>query len=126
MNLRRYITSACLPVFGLSARLFACLCTLLPPATIFPARLLAARLPPAAATALLAHHTRHTTPCHTAQLFNANGVPIEPFHLRAERAEGFFDEEGNYVLRRGPRPMRDAWLDSLQVGMAGVGRLRCR
>jgi CD2 antigen cytoplasmic tail-binding protein 2 len=48
------------------------------------------------------------------QLFTTDGIPIEPFHLRRERAEGFFDAEGNYVEYR-LEPESDAWLDSLGV-----------
>eukprot|EP00879_Flechtneria_rotunda_P007400 GHRR01007762.1.p1 GENE.GHRR01007762.1~~GHRR01007762.1.p1 ORF type:complete len:636 (+),score=316.63 GHRR01007762.1:577-2484(+) len=46
----------------------------------------------------------------------SDGIPIEPFHLRRERAEGFFDEEGNYVENR-VDPEVDAWLDSLGGGL---------
>jgi hypothetical protein len=28
------------------------------------------------------------------EMFNDNGVPIEPFHLKREREEGYFDEVG--------------------------------
>eukprot|EP00775_Hariotina_reticulata_P001130 gene1130-1466_t len=46
------------------------------------------------------------------ELFTSDGIPIEPFHLRRERAEGFFDGEGNYVEYK-LEPEGDAWLDSL-------------
>lgn len=41
-------------------------------------------------------------PVHTAspQLFNEGGIPIEPFHLRAEREEGYFDAEVRVRLSR--------------------------
>jgi CD2 antigen cytoplasmic tail-binding protein 2 len=48
------------------------------------------------------------------KMFTSDGIPIEPFHLRRERAEGFFDAEGNYVEYR-LEPESDAWLDSLGV-----------
>jgi CD2 antigen cytoplasmic tail-binding protein 2 len=48
------------------------------------------------------------------QMFTTDGIPIEPFHLRRERAEGFFDAEGNYVEYR-LEAESDAWLDSLGV-----------
>jgi hypothetical protein len=54
------------------------------------------------------------------QLFTSDGIPIEPFHLRRERAEGFFDGEGNYVEYR-LEPVSDAWLDSLGVSLHGGG-----
>lgn len=50
------------------------------------------------------------------QLFTSDGIPIEPFHLRRERAEGFFDAEGNYVEYK-LEPESDAWLDSLGVSI---------
>lgn len=48
------------------------------------------------------------------QLFNDAGIPIEPFHFRKEREEGYFDEDGNYIEHRLDNA-NDAWLDSLQV-----------
>jgi hypothetical protein len=66
-------------------------------------------------------HRCHYSCCSTlllllllVQLFTSDGIPIEPFHLRRERAEGFFDGEGNYVEYR-LEPVSDAWLDSLGV-----------
>lgn len=44
--------------------------------------------------------------------FTDDGIPIEPFNLRSERAEGYFDEEGNYVAYRGGDDT-DAWLETL-------------
>lgn len=55
------------------------------------------------------------------QLFTSDGIPIEPFHLRRERAEGFFDGEGNYVEYR-LDAVSDAWLDSLGVSVASYCR----
>lgn len=48
------------------------------------------------------------------QLFNEAGVPIEPFHLKKERDDGYFDGEGNYVPFK-VDDFRDAWLDGLEV-----------
>ena len=48
------------------------------------------------------------------QLFNDAGVPIEPFHLRRERQEGYFDADGNYIEYR-LENITDPWLDSLEV-----------
>jgi hypothetical protein len=44
--------------------------------------------------------------------FTEDGIPIEPFNLRAEKAAGFFDAEGNYVAYRGEEDT-DAWLETL-------------
>eukprot|EP00877_Chromochloris_zofingiensis_P004157 jgi/Chrzof1/13742/Cz08g10120.t1 len=49
------------------------------------------------------------------ELFNDAGIPIEPFHFRKEREEGYFDEDGNYIEHRLDNA-NDAWLDSLQDG----------
>lgn len=48
------------------------------------------------------------------ELFTSDGIPIEPFHLRRERSEGFFDEDGNYIEKISLEES-DAWLDSLGV-----------
>ncbi|KAJ7519515.1 hypothetical protein O6H91_20G042600 [Diphasiastrum complanatum] len=44
-----------------------------------------------------------------------DGVPLEPFNLKQEREEGYFDAEGNYVEYRLDREFKDAWLDSAEV-----------
>ncbi|KAH7285985.1 hypothetical protein KP509_33G054200 [Ceratopteris richardii] len=41
-------------------------------------------------------------------------IAIEPFNLRKEREEGYFDAEGNYVEYVNEN-IKDAWLDSAQV-----------
>ncbi|CAD7697017.1 unnamed protein product [Ostreobium quekettii] len=45
--------------------------------------------------------------------FNDGGIPIEPFHLKNERAEGYFDSDGHYVPNRADLDANDAWLDTL-------------
>jgi len=47
--------------------------------------------------------------------FDEKGVQLEPFNLRAEMEEGYFDKDGNYVesRRKDERPVRDAWLDEV-------------
>jgi CD2 antigen cytoplasmic tail-binding protein 2 len=47
-----------------------------------------------------------------------DGTKFEPFNLTAEREEGHFDEEGNYVERK-EEDEQDAWLAS------DAGRGRC-
>ncbi|GIL51001.1 hypothetical protein Vafri_7071 [Volvox africanus] len=46
-------------------------------------------------------------------LYNEDGIPIEPFHLRAEREAGYFDAEGNYLEYRLAAEDTDAWLESI-------------
>lgn len=53
------------------------------------------------------------------QAYNEAGVAFEPFHLRKERQEGFFDAEGNYIQYR-LEEVKDAWLDSLKPGMSSL------
>lgn len=36
----------------------------------------------------------------TGEVLEDDGVKIEPFNLKQEREEGFFDAEGNYVEYR--------------------------
>lgn len=46
-----------------------------------------------------------------------SGIPLEPFNLRREREEGYFDDEGNYIEYR-LQLNEDAWLamiDELEV-----------
>ncbi|PRW58842.1 CD2 antigen cytoplasmic tail-binding 2 [Chlorella sorokiniana] len=43
---------------------------------------------------------------------SVTGVPIEPFHLKREREEGYFDEDGTYVEYKRDE-VEDAWADSL-------------
>ena len=42
-----------------------------------------------------------------------DGIALEPFNLKRERAEGHFDESGHYVEHgQDDAASRDAWLDS--------------
>ena len=42
-----------------------------------------------------------------------DGIALEPFNLKQERAEGRFDESGHYVEHaRDDAASRDAWFDS--------------
>eukprot|EP00164_Ancoracysta_twista_P001222 GFYU01001601.1.p1 GENE.GFYU01001601.1~~GFYU01001601.1.p1 ORF type:complete len:438 (-),score=121.21 GFYU01001601.1:242-1489(-) len=43
--------------------------------------------------------------------YNEGGVRLEGFNLKQELEDGFFDDGGNYVERRGEQEVRDAWLD---------------
>lgn len=52
---------------------------------------------------------------HCAQAFNEAGVAFEPFHLKKEREEGYFDSDGNYIQYKLDE-VKDAWLDSLADG----------
>eukprot|EP00246_Nothoceros_aenigmaticus_P015356 TRINITY_DN6326_c0_g1_i1.p1 TRINITY_DN6326_c0_g1~~TRINITY_DN6326_c0_g1_i1.p1 ORF type:complete len:373 (-),score=84.60 TRINITY_DN6326_c0_g1_i1:1095-2213(-) len=49
------------------------------------------------------------------QILEDDGIAIEPFNLKQEREEGFFDAEGNYVEYRNHNELKDAWLDSVEV-----------
>lgn len=53
------------------------------------------------------------------ELFNDQGVPIEPFNLRQERQEGYFDADGNYIEYR-LDAVQDAWLEGLEAGQVEV------
>ncbi|DBA91809.1 TPA: hypothetical protein ACH3X1_003396 [Trebouxia sp. C0004] len=53
------------------------------------------------------------------QAFNEAGVAFEPFHLKKEREEGYFDADGNYIQYKLDE-VKDAWLDSLAE--AGTSR----
>lgn len=46
------------------------------------------------------------------ELWTEDGIPIEPFHLKREREEGYFDVDGNYV-EYALKDADDAWLSSL-------------
>lgn len=52
---------------------------------------------------------------HCGQAFNEAGVAFEPFHLKKEREEGYFDADGNYIQYKLDE-VKDAWLDSLSDG----------
>ncbi|XP_068779416.1 CD2 antigen cytoplasmic tail-binding protein 2 isoform X2 [Struthio camelus] len=47
-----------------------------------------------------------------ATLEAEGGVPVTPFNLQEEMAEGHFDSEGNYFPRR-EKLLRDSWLDNI-------------
>ena len=49
------------------------------------------------------------------QAFNEAGIAFEPFHLKKEREEGYFDADGNYIQFKLDE-VKDAWLDSLAEG----------
>lgn len=42
-------------------------------------------------------------------------MAFEPFHLKKEREEGYFDPDGNYIQYKLDE-VKDAWLDSLADG----------
>lgn len=44
-----------------------------------------------------------------------DGISIEPFNLKQEREEGYFDADGNYVEYRNDNDVKDAWLDTAEV-----------
>lgn len=45
--------------------------------------------------------------------YNEAGDRMEPFNLKNERTEGFFDETGNFVWKK-EAGNADPWLDSLE------------
>ncbi|ONK74039.1 uncharacterized protein A4U43_C03F2160 [Asparagus officinalis] len=47
--------------------------------------------------------------------FEDDGIEIEPFNLKQEREEGYFDASGNYVEYVGQNQIKDAWLDNVVV-----------
>lgn len=53
--------------------------------------------------------------CCCKQAFNEAGIAFEPFHLKKEREEGYFDADGNYIQYKLDE-VKDAWLDSLAEG----------
>lgn len=46
---------------------------------------------------------------------NEAGQAYEPFNLRRERTEGYFDESGNYVWNKVTAEERDPWLEELDA-----------
>ncbi|KAL2631452.1 hypothetical protein R1flu_016138 [Riccia fluitans] len=44
-----------------------------------------------------------------------DGQRFEPFNLKQEREEGYFDAQGNYVEYRNENEGKDAWLESVEV-----------
>eukprot|EP00898_Chlorokybus_atmophyticus_P003338 jgi/Chlat1/4004/Chrsp26S04078 len=55
---------------------------------------------------------------------NDAGVPMDPFHLKNEREEGYFDAHGNYVEYRLEKDIHDAWLDTAEVDETLAERVR--
>jgi CD2 antigen cytoplasmic tail-binding protein 2 len=53
----------------------------------------------------------------------AAGIALEPFHLKQEMENGYFDEQGHYI-RKDFEGVRDAWLDSLEGEQASDGESR--
>nr|XP_029124288.1 LIN1-like protein isoform X2 [Elaeis guineensis] len=47
--------------------------------------------------------------------FEEDGIRIEPFNLKQEREEGYFDESGNFVEYASQHEIKDAWLDNVEV-----------
>ncbi|XP_043719338.1 CD2 antigen cytoplasmic tail-binding protein 2 isoform X2 [Telopea speciosissima] len=47
--------------------------------------------------------------------FDDDGIQIEPFNLKHEREEGYFDADGNFVEYVNDKETKDAWLDSVEV-----------
>ncbi|XP_008790842.1 LIN1-like protein isoform X2 [Phoenix dactylifera] len=47
--------------------------------------------------------------------FEEDGIRIEPFNLKQEREEGYFDENGNFVEYASQHDIKDAWLDNVEV-----------
>ena len=47
--------------------------------------------------------------------FNEAGEAFEPFHLRGEREDGFYDEGGNYVWKKKSADDYDPWLEELDA-----------
>ncbi|XP_058085953.1 uncharacterized protein LOC131233278 isoform X4 [Magnolia sinica] len=47
--------------------------------------------------------------------FEDDGILIEPFNLKQEREEGYFDADGNFVEYVNQNEIKDAWLDSVDV-----------
>ncbi|XP_077224258.1 CD2-binding protein-like protein isoform X2 [Tasmannia lanceolata] len=54
--------------------------------------------------------------------FEDDGVLIEPFNLKQEREEGYFDADGNFVEYVNEKEIKDAWLDSIDVEARFVER----
>ncbi len=60
-----------------------------------------------------------------------DGVKLEPFNLKQEREDGYFDDDGNYVEhKRGgaggeDENDKDAWFESeeAKVSVGGLGEL---
>ena len=47
-------------------------------------------------------------------LYNDAGIPFEPFHMKNEREEGYFDaESGSYIRVKKKEDIEDVWADTL-------------
>jgi len=51
------------------------------------------------------------------ELFNEVGIPFEPFHMRVENEEGYFDQEttGKDKWQQDNDSVSDAWMDCLPL-----------
>ncbi|KAK8947722.1 hypothetical protein KSP40_PGU010361 [Platanthera guangdongensis] len=55
--------------------------------------------------------------------FEIDGIEIEPFNLKQEKEEGYFDENGNYVEYRHEQEIQDAWLDTVSTESRFTGKI---
>ncbi|CAL9181051.1 unnamed protein product [Musa hybrid cultivar] len=56
--------------------------------------------------------------------FEDDGIRIEPFNLKQEREEGYFDANGNFVEYTRQNEIKDAWLDNVEVDTRFVGKFQ--
>ncbi|XP_042399319.1 CD2 antigen cytoplasmic tail-binding protein 2 homolog isoform X1 [Zingiber officinale] len=56
--------------------------------------------------------------------FEDDGIQIEPFNLKEEREEGYFDDNGNFVEYAKQNEIKDAWLDSFEVDAKLAGKFK--
>ncbi|KAL5992387.1 hypothetical protein ACLOJK_013304 [Asimina triloba] len=54
--------------------------------------------------------------------FVDDGILIEPFNLKQEMEEGYFDAAGNFVEYISEKEVKDAWLDSVEVDTKLAGK----
>ncbi|KAG0477957.1 hypothetical protein HPP92_012676 [Vanilla planifolia] len=54
--------------------------------------------------------------------FEIDGIEIEPFNLKQELKEGYFEESGNFVEYKREREIKDAWLDSVSIDSRFVAK----
>ncbi|GMN49431.1 hypothetical protein TIFTF001_018588 [Ficus carica] len=52
-----------------------------------------------------------------------DGVQIEPFNLKREREEGYFDADMNFVEYAHEKEIKDAWLDNLEIDSKYAGKV---
>ncbi|GAB2291996.1 hypothetical protein Dimus_026244 [Dionaea muscipula] len=57
------------------------------------------------------------------EAFIEDGIQIEPFNLKNEREEGYFDAEGNFVEYVNDKEEKDAWLESAEVDPKLAGKV---